>query len=126
MATTKPDYTVDYNDPRFTAIKNEQAAANQNINNTYSQMINQSNQDYENLIGQQDQFAQQQQADQQKRADYEVEQVNLAKDRAQQEYEKEQRGSYINYQNQINPYGADAEQMRQLGLQIVVIVKHHK
>lgn len=53
---------------------------------------------------------------QQDRYDLTVKQINQNKDQAQKDLVKETSGAYVDYQKQINPYGANAEQMASTGL----------
>lgn len=117
MATSTPNYTVDYNDKRFTEVINEKNNTINDLNNTYNNLINESQQNYQNLMDTADKYAQDQSALQQQRADYEKEVIENEKANAQKDFEKQQKASYIDYKQATNQYGANAQATRDLGLQ---------
>lgn len=119
--------TVDQNDSRLTSIEAERQKAISENNNTYNNLINESNQSYNNMINNtqqyydninktmQEGYEKQSQA-QQAQLQATIDNINTQKERAERDYQKEQRGAYSDYQNQTNPYGVQAEQMASNGL----------
>ena len=114
MATSP--YTIDYNDPKFQQVESQKQAAITEVNDTYNNMINQSDQFYQDQIKAAQDYATQQQQIQQQQTDFTVGQINQQKDKANKDYIKEQSGAYVDWQKQSNQYGAGAEQMAAQGL----------
>ena len=119
--------TVDPNDSRLTSVEAERQKAISGNNNTFNDMINESNKSYSNMIDSTQKYYDninstlQQSYEKQKEAQdaqtqATVDQINTQKERAERDYQKEQRGAYTDYQNQVNPYGVQAEQMASNGL----------
>lgn len=52
----------------------------------------------------------------QDRTDFEVKKIEQQKEEAKKDLEKEQTAAYVDYQKQINPYGANAEQLASQGM----------
>lgn len=115
MAT--PNYNVNYEDERFQRVETDKQTALQDVENTYSGMIEQSDQYYQAQIDNSKAWADKQSQLQQERTDFTIEQIEQQKDQAQQDYLKEQSGSYADWQKQSNTYGSEAEQMASAGLQ---------
>lgn len=115
MATT-PNYDINYEDERFQQVEAEKQAALTNVNNTYNNMINQSDQYYQDQINATKDYANTQQQMQQANTDFAIEQIEQQKEQAEKDYTKEQKGSYVDWQKQSNQYGANAEQMAANGL----------
>ena len=109
-------YDINYNDPKFQQVEAEKQAAITDLNNTYSQMINQSDQYYQDQINATKDYATQQQQIQQENTDFAIEQVNQQKAQAEKDYTKEQSGAYVDWQKQSNQYGANAEVQAAQGL----------
>ena len=107
---------VNLNDERFQTVEREKQTALNNINNTYNQMIDQSDSYYNNLQNQVQDYAKTQSEIQQANTDFAIDKINQQKDWAEQDYKKEQKAAYTDYQKQINPYGAEAEKIAQMGL----------
>ena len=119
--------TVDQNDSRLTSVENERQQAINNNNNTFNNLINNSNTSYNNMINSTQQYydnlnlTMQEAYEKQKEAQNAqtqatIDQINTQKERTERDYQREQRGAYSDYQNQINPYGVQAEQMASNGL----------
>jgi hypothetical protein len=119
--------TVDQNDSRLTSIEAERQKSISENNNTYNNMINDSNRSYDNMINNTQQYydnmnkTMQEGYEKQRQASQDqlkatIDNINTQKERAERDYQKEQRGAYTDYQNQINPYGVQAEQMASNGL----------
>ena len=119
--------TVDQNDSRLTSIEAERQKSISENNNTYNNMINDSNKSYDNMINNTQQYydnmnkTMQEGYEKQRQASQEqlkatIDNINTQKERTERDYQREQRGAYTDYQNQINPYGVQAEQMASNGL----------
>lgn len=108
--------TVDYNDKRLTDVKAEQTQKESEINQTYDNMINNSNKFYQDQIDASKEWAQKQGELQQANTDLAIEQINQQKEQTQKDYTKEQKASYTDYQKQVNDYGVNAEKMAAAGL----------
>ena len=107
---------INYNDSRFTAVEEDKKQALNTVNNTYNSMINQNDkfyQDQQNLVKD---YENTQKEIQQQQTDFTIEKVEQQKQQAQQDYTKEQKASYVDYQKQSNQYGANAEAMAARGL----------
>lgn len=114
MAT--PNYDINYDDERFKAVETQKQAALDNVNNTYNNMINQSDKFYQNQIDATKDYANTQKELQQANTDFAIEKINQQKDQTRKDYLKEQTGAYVDWQRQSNQYGANAEQMAARGL----------
>jgi hypothetical protein len=107
---------VNYDDERFNQITQEQNNALQNVQNTYNNMINQSQQFYDAQARAAEDYGRQQQELQQANTDFTIQQIEQQKERATQDYTKEQKGAYVDYQKASNQYGVNAEQLASRGL----------
>lgn len=107
---------IDSNDSRLTNIERERQEKISQSNAEYNKTINDVNSHYNNVNQALDQgYAKREQAmNQQTQAT--IDNINTQKDRAERNYQNEQRGSYIDYRNAINPYGAQAELRASRGL----------
>ncbi len=114
MAT--PNYNINYEDERFQTVEAEKQAALTNVNDTYNNMISQSDKFYQDQINAAKDYANTQQQIQQENTDFTIEQINQQKEQANKDYTKEQQGAYVDWQKQSNQYGANAEQMAATGL----------
>ena len=114
MAT--PNYNINYEDERFQTVEAEKEAALSNVNNTYNNMISQSDKFYQDQIDAAKDYANTQQQIQQENTDFAIEKVEQQKAQANKDYTKEQAGAYVDWQKQSNQYGANAEQMAASGL----------
>lgn len=115
MATTT-NYEIDYNDPKFQQVETQKQAALDQMNNTYNDMVGQTDQYYQQQIDASKQWAEQQQQIQQENTDFLIEKTEQEKAQAGKDYTKEQSGAYVDWQKQSNKYGAEAEQMAASGL----------
>lgn len=113
MAT---NYTVDYNDKRFQEVENEEATALREVQSTYDNMINESQGFYQQQIDASKEWANTQSELQQAQTDFAIEKVEQAKEQAEKQYTKEQKGAYTDYQKATNQYGANAEKLATQGL----------
>ena len=114
MATA--NYNINYDDERFQTVESEKEAALNDVNNTYNNMISQSDKFYEDQKAAIQDYADTQQQLQQENTNFTIEQINQQKDQANKDYTKEQKGAYVDWQKQSNQYGANAEQMAASGL----------
>ena len=114
MAT--PNYNINYNDERFKTVESEKQTALNQINDTYNNMISQSDKFYQDQIDAAKDYAEIQKQNQQANTDFAIEKIEQQKDQAHKDYVKEQTGAYVDWQKQSNQYGANAEQMAASGL----------
>lgn len=115
MATT-PNYEINYEDERFQQVETEKSNKLTETNNMYNSMVNNTDTYYQSQIDASKDWANKQTELQQAQSDLVVSQINQQKAQAEQDYTKEQKGAYTDYQKQINQYGANAEQMAANGL----------
>ena len=116
MATTTPNYEINYDDERFGKVESDYQAETSEIDKTYGDMISNSDQYYDDLIQQSKDWADKQSQLQQEQTDHTIDQINQQKDQAQKDYVKEQSGAYQDWQKQSNAYGTEAEKMASSGL----------
>ena len=107
---------VNYDDKRFQQVNNEKTTALNEVNSMYNNMITNSDKYYQDQINATNKYAEQQKALQQQGTDFAIEKIEQQKDWAKQDYIKEQKGAYSDYQKQSNTYGANAEAMASKGL----------
>lgn len=110
-------YEINYDDKRFTEVKNEEKAALSDLEKTYGGMISESDKYYQAQINASKEWANTQKQQQQAQTDFAIEQINQQKGQAKQDYIKEQSGAYTDWQKQADPYGANAEKMAAQGMQ---------
>lgn len=110
------NYDINYDDPKFKNVESQKQASLTENNNTYDNMINQSDKYYQDQINAVKDYGKQQQEIQQANTDFAIEQINQQKDQAAKDYKKEQSGAYVDWQKQSNQYGANAEQQAAQGL----------
>lgn len=113
MAT---NYDINYDDKRFTEVENDKSAAIKENNEMYDGMISNSDKFYQDQIDASKEYAETQKQNQQAATDFAIEEINQQKAQAQKDYTREQAGSWADYQKQIDPYGAQAEQVAASGL----------
>ena len=106
-------YSVNYDDQRFTDIKSEQAQQEAQLNDTYDNIINNSDKYYQNQIDATKEYANQQSELQQAQTDFAIQQIEQQKDQAQKDYTKEQKASYVDYMKQTK---SNAQNMANSGL----------
>ena len=113
MAT---NYSINYEDERFKNVETEKQQKLDELNNTYNNMISQSDQFYQDQINAVRDYNQTQQDLQNQQTELAVNEINQAKDKANKDYLREQRGAYTDWQKQSNQYGVNAEQRAASGL----------
>ena len=113
MAT---NYAINYDDKRFQEVEKQQDAGLKETQSTYNSMINNSDKYYQQQIDASKEWADKQSELQQAQTDFAIEKVEQAKDQAQKDYTREQKGAYTDYQKATNQYGVNAEQQAAQGL----------
>jgi len=108
--------SINYNDERFQKVENEKNQAIQNTENKYNEMINSSDSYYQQQIDASKQWADKQTEIQNANTEFAIEKVEQAKDKANRDYTKEQKGAYADYQKATGQYGVNAEQLAAQGL----------
>ena len=106
-------YAVNYEDERFKEVTNEQAQKETQLNQTYDNILSNSDQHYQNQIQAAKDYANQQSELQQAQTDFAIQQIEQQKDKAQQDYTKEQKGAYVDYMKQTK---SNAQSMANSGL----------
>lgn len=107
---------VNYNDERFIQVENEKSQALSETKGTYDQMINNSDSYFQQQIDASKEWSDKQNELQQAQTDFTIEKVNQAKEQAEKDYIKEQKGAYTDYQKAIDQYGVNAETLASQGL----------
>lgn len=110
------DYSINYDDKRLTAVKNDESAALSDLEKTYSGMINQSDKYYQQQIDASKDWVNKQTQLQNQQTDFAIKEIEQNKAQAKKDYTKEQSGAYVDWQKQSDPYGANAEQRAMQGL----------
>lgn len=111
-----PNYDINYNDQRFTEVKNDERQALTDVEKTYGGMISDSDKYYQDQINASKQWENTQKQNQQAMTDFTIEKIEQNKEQAKKDYTKEQSGAYTDWQKQSNQYGANAEAMAANGL----------
>lgn len=106
-------YSVNYEDERFTNVTNEQAQKETELNQTYDNILNNSDQYYQNQIQASKDYANQQTELQQAQTDFAIGLIEQQKEQAQKDYTKEQKGAYVDYMRQTK---SNAQNMANSGL----------
>ena len=106
-------YSVNYDDQRFQDVKNEQTQKEQQINNTYNDIISNSDKFYQDQINATNDYKNTQSELQQAQTDFTIEQINQQKEQAEKDYTKEQKASYVDYMKQTK---SNAQNMSNSGL----------
>ncbi len=120
-------YDVNYNDKRLTDVTAEEKAALNAEDVRYGNMISESDKYYDNAInkyGVQDENGNWNEGSMaaiqtdlaNKKTDQAIKEIEQDKEWAEKDYNKEQRAAYVDYMNQINPYGVEAEKRAAAGL----------
>lgn len=108
--------SINYNDSRFAKVTNDKNAALKEVNNLYNGMVNNSDKYYNDLKNAASDYEKKQSELQQANTDFAIEKIEQSKDWAKQDYTKEQKASYVDYQKGVNEYGVNAEKMAANGL----------
>lgn len=110
-------YEINYEDQRFKDIEAERQAALTESQETYDTMIKENEDFYKTQAGALKEFGDQQSQLQQQQTDFAIEKIEQQKEQAHKDYLKEQSAAYVDYQEQIDPHGVNAEQMASMGMQ---------
>ncbi len=113
---TEPNYDINYEDERFQQVEAEKNAALSNVQNTYDNMIDQSDSFYQEQQAAVDKWKDTQSQLQQEQTDFAIEQIEQQKEQVEKDYKKEQSAAYTDWQKESNKYGANAEAMASAGL----------
>lgn len=106
-------YSVNYEDQRFTDVKTEQVQQEAQVNQTYDNIINNSDKYYQDQIDATKQYADKQSELQQAQTDFAIQQIEQQKEQTQKDYTKEQKASYADYMKQTK---SNAQNMANSGL----------
>lgn len=115
MATTE-EYLNENDTQRLDPIKAEGEAAVNDSNAMYDDMAANSDQYYQGLMANAQNWANTQTQIQNEQTDFAIEQIEQQKDQAKQDYTKEQSGAYTDWQKQSQKHGVNAEQMAAQGM----------
>lgn len=116
MASKEPNYTVNYDDPRLTAVQKQEKTEINNIDETYGDMIADTDKFYEDQITAVENYGKEQTKIQNEALDLTIQGIEQDKKELQEDYTKEQSGAYVDWQKQSNQYGVNAEKMASAGL----------
>lgn len=107
---------VNYDDERFTQVEQEKQSELDKYNQTYNDLIT----ERENLTQQQQDYVDNWKTTQEQIANdnlnHQLDLYNQQKERAEQEYQKEAKASYIDYQKEVDKYGVSRENVVANGL----------
>ena len=106
-------YSVNYEDQRFTDVKTEQVQQEAQVNQTYDNIINNSDKYYQDQINATKEYADKQSELQQSQTDFAIQQIEQQKEQTQKDYTKEQKASYADYMKQTK---SNAQNMANTGL----------
>lgn len=106
-------YSVNYDDERFKNVTNEQTQKEAQLNQTYNDILNNSDKYYQDQINATKEYENKQSELQQAQTDFALKQIEQQKDKAQQDYIKEQKGAYVDYMKQTK---SNAQNMANSGL----------
>jgi len=93
----------------YADIKNQQNADLKNVNQLYDNMVNNSDKFYNQQINAARDYQKTQTDIQNQMTDQTIKEINQNKEYQKQDYLKEQKGAYADWQKQSNQYGANAE-----------------
>lgn len=110
------DYSINYNDPKFQQVETEKQAQLNQMNNTYNNMISQSDKFYQDQINANNEYQKTQTDLQNQQTDLAIERIENEKAKVEKDYQREQRGAYVDYQKATDQFGANAEQRASAGL----------
>ena len=106
---------IDYEEQLAAEESKKQAALSEN-DQLYTDMIEKSNQFYQEQKNAVENWKETQSQLQQQQTDFTIQQIEQQKEQAQKDYTKEQKGAYTDWKRQSNEYGVQAEQMAEAGL----------
>lgn len=108
MATT--------NDELLMQLEDEKKATLSDLEKSYSGMVSEADQYYQDMSDAAQKYADEQTAIQNEQTDLTLSQIEQQKAQAQKDYTREQSAAYVDWQKESNKYGANAEQMAASGL----------
>lgn len=114
--SNKNSYDIDYSDERFTKVEDEKKEALTDLEQTYGDIINKSDKYYDDQIQASKDWADKQTQLQNEKTDFAIEQIEQQKEQARDDYIDEQSASFVDWKEQSNEYGAQAEQRAAQGL----------
>lgn len=109
-------YAVNYDDKKLVDIQKEQMQKENELTQSYNDMINNSDKFYNAQIEASKEWANKQSELQQANTDFAIEKIEQQKEQANKDYTREQKGAYADYLKQTNDYSVNAEQMASSGL----------
>lgn len=109
-------YNVNYDDERFTQVENEKQAELDKYNQTYDRLIDERNQFTNQQQGLVNQWEDTQRQIANDNLNHQIDLYNQQKDKAERNYQKEAKASYIDYQKEVDKYGVSRENVVQNGL----------
>ena len=109
-------YSVNYDDDRFKQVENEKQSQLEQYNKAYDDLINERN----TFTQQQQDYVDNWKATQEQLANdnlkHQIDLYNQQKDKAEQDYQREARASYADYQKEVDRYGVSRENVVNNGL----------
>lgn len=109
-------YAVNYDDERFTSVKEEEADLLGKAQESYGERAAGVDKVYESLKESTQKWADTQTDIQNQQTNQIITELEQQKGYAQKDYEKEQAGAYVDWRKQSNQYGSEAEKMAASGL----------
>ncbi len=103
-------------DPRLEAVKEEEKAMQQQIQDTYGGMAQGVTENLQQQQAATKEWADQQKQLQQEQTDFTIQQIEQQKEQTQKNLQKEQSAAYTDYQKQTAKHGVNAEQMAAQGM----------
>ena len=109
-------YNVNYNDQRFKNVEAEKQTELNKYNQTYDRLIDERNQFTNQQQGLVDQWEDTQRQIANDNLNHQIDLYNQQKEKADRDYQKEAKASYIDYQKETDKYGVSRENVVQNGL----------
>lgn len=106
-------YSVNYDDQRFKDVKNEQSQKEGELNQTYDNILDNSDKYYRDQINTIKDYEEKQKKSQQEQTDFAIGLIEQQKEQTQKDYTKEQKGAYVDYMKQTK---SNAQNMANSGL----------
>lgn len=107
---------INYNDERFTKVEQEKQNELNKYNQTYDDLINERNEFTNQQQGLVDEWQNKQEQIANDNLAHQIDLANQQKDKAEKEYQKEAKASYIDYQKEVDKYGVSRENVVANGL----------
>ena len=106
-------YSVDYEDERFQEIEDERINKESELNDTYDNIIENSDEHFQDQIDATKDYAEEQKKLQQEQTDFAIDLIEQQKDKAEKDYIKEEKGAYVDYMKKTK---SNAQNMANSGL----------